>query len=299
MPRATYLSEEDEAAELATQTRLREVDDRLRSLRVRLDRTIADADRTNDELELLRGKWAAKEHEVVEARNGFRELGRRLDELRDERGKARARIVEIRSTLLALPAERPEAARVRVERIRRQLLDLQVRQQTVALSLTEENAIIDRIREIRKTLVSVEAELHAEEKERAHRGTVETELRDAQIAADRLGIEAVRQQAARRAQYEQIQARRAGATELLGQLRQKAQARDLLDTSVRTLLGQLDECEAEIGRMLRESRERRREARDTLHEFGRRPKLRGAAPPDQVEQQLSDLLRNGKIRLGG
>jgi uncharacterized coiled-coil DUF342 family protein len=299
VPRPTYLSEEDEAAELATQDRLREVESRARALQERRYRTVAEADRLTGELEALRKVWSAKEREVGDARHAFREIGGRLDELRAERTRARAQIEELRAKLGALPRPKGETARLGVERIRRQILDLQVRQQTVALSLPDENAIIDRIRELQRTFATAEAGLAAEQKERGERAAVEKAIREAQAQTDRLAEEAARLHALRRSQFESIRARREAEQGALGALRDKVRARDALDASVKTLSGQLTDCEGEIRGLLRESRDRRREARETLHEFGRRARPPEGAPADQAERQLSDLLRNGKIRLGG
>ena len=157
VPRPRFLSEEDEKAEETDRRRLHDLDGKIDELRRRRLALVQRVRELSQEQKALFDQ-RKDPHAVAERLHGeHQELGRKLSVLRGERDRARKKLEELVARAREVRAEVPPTERVRPDRVRQEIHDLEVRQQTQSLTLAEENALIDRMRERTKLLRDLEA----------------------------------------------------------------------------------------------------------------------------------------------
>ena len=298
MPSRAYLSEEAIQEERETRDRLREIDGKIRLLR---DRRLALVDRVRElsaEQKALFDTRQIPQEKVERLHEEHRTLGRALAQLKSERDRARSRLDEAVARAREIRAEVNPAERVRPERIRKEIADLEAHQQTNALSLDEENALIARLRERTKLLKEVEAReavLAEHEKKRrdaeaavkAAREEVQTRTQDlekARVERDR--------------KMDEIRSELVRAGSVVAQIREKAAARREVMQKLDALGREMAALESEGRRLWLASRDRQQEARAAARAYGPgRSRLGGSHPPDRTDQKLEELLKRGKVTL--
>ena len=302
MPGRPVLTEEEEQAERAGRDRLHAIDQKLRDLYGRRAASLTQVHQLSDEQRALADLRAPKQAAVETAHRKHREIGIALNENRRARDAARKAVDEALADLREHRAKGPKGERVRPEQLRREIQELELRQQTRALPIPEENALIARVRELHKLLLSAEKEVgiaagHAgklkelEDALKARR----VELEQALKAGDALRVERDALNSAVRTQlYE------AGA--IYAELRSKAQARSEAMGRVEGLSKEIYLLESEGNRILRESRNRRFEAQRAVKEYNR--SVRDATGNRDMiartaDAQFEELLKRGRISLGG
>ncbi|MCI4341025.1 MAG: hypothetical protein L3K11_01405 [Thermoplasmata archaeon] len=301
MPGVAHLTEEDERAERDARDRLRHADHRLQELRTRRAKLLEEVRRLSDEQRALYDSRAPKEEKVEEFHREYQAMGHDLADLRGRRDALRPQLSALVAQLRQRPPPGRENGRGRPEQIRREIERLELHQQTVALPIADENAVIDRTRALRKELLEAEKEAAAVTGELAARGSLEEQLRQMRSEFERLGQELDRMRALRNQRFDSVKAQLVSVGQVVGEIREKARQRAELFRTVDELNRQMVEADREIREALQASRERRREARDTIgsHNRGVRDTVAGKdALSRAADDNLEQLLRSGRVRLG-
>jgi uncharacterized coiled-coil DUF342 family protein len=302
VPGVSHLSEEDERAERESRDRLRHADHRLHELRLRRASLIDEIRRLSEEQRGLYDRRAPKEERVEEFHREYQSMGRELSELRSRRDALRPRMASLVSQLRQLPRPGRDPAMGRPEQIRREIARLELHQQTVALPLAEENAVIDRIRALRREVGEAEVAAQAVAGEQARRAALESELKALHEEFAKLGADLDGLRAARAQRFDSVKAQLVSVGQVVGEIREKAKLRSELFRTVDEVNRQIAEADREVREALRSSRDRRREAIETVRSYNRgvRESVAGnQALAQAAEENLEQLLRSGRVRLGG
>lgn len=295
------LSEEAEREELRDRDRLRILESKARELRTRRALLLDQIRQLTSEQKALYDRRVAEEENVGPIHDEYRAMGRQLSELRSARDRARSRLEEAVIALRLARSEMPKSPPSRPEGISREIAELTRRQETVALPLAEENALIDRIRQLRRELTAAEAEKGKNDAQRAR-------LHELELAVNTRRDElqkAARELEGRRAEREQkmvsIKARLVQAGQAVAALREKAQARAPLMERLDALQRQLYETDLAARALVRASQGRRQEARDAIAQYNRAVRSNASdrvQGEQRADQQLEELLKRGRITLG-
>lgn len=299
MPSRPVLSDEDERADREDRRRLREIDAKLTGLHRRRQDLIGEMRQLSAEQKALYDRRQAPQVEVEKLYAEHGELGHRFAELRKQRDGARAAaqdaVVQLRELRLSFaPGER-----VRPEQIRREIAELELRQQTHALPLDEENALIAHLRQRSHELKEAEARAGVVSEHERLRKEAEAKVAAAHAEVERLGAEMTRTKTEREAKMAEIRAKLEAAGGLVAELRSKGKARaDVMD-QIEAVSHEIAELEREGRRVLGATRARRDEARRTLRTYAHRGTSRDEVLASTADAQLEELWKRGKITLGG
>ena len=303
MPGRAYLTEEDERAEAEARDRLRQQQHRLRELQDRRSLLLEQVRQISDEQHALHVQIAPDRDRVEATHEEYRELGQRLAELRARREGMRPQLEMALTQLRARttrPARRGEA--LRPDQIRRELAQLELRQQTQALPLAEENALIDHLRELRKGLTEAEASAGRRADEERERLEKEQKFRELRAEYDRLGEELAQLRTERDRRMASMRSKLEEVGQKIGQIRERARHRGELFQKIEELNRQLVGVDREIRESLLATRARRQEARQTIAEFtrsGARSRDERDAVVQAADEQFQQLMKRGKVSLGG
>lgn len=227
------------------------------------------------------------------------ELGRRLSALRNERDRARHHLDELVARAREVRAEISPSERVRPDRVRKEIQELESRQQTHALPLAEENALIDRLRERTRFLKELEAHETVLKEHEKRRKEAEAAILAGRAEIDRLTQEWGTTRAAREKRMDEIRGELVRAGTIVAQIREKALVRRELMKKLDEAGRELDGLDFEARKILAASRTRREEARAAMRTFAPRRSDRG--PTDRADQRadarLEELLKRGKVSL--
>jgi uncharacterized coiled-coil DUF342 family protein len=280
--------------------RLRELDARLTSLLARRRELFEELRHRSAEQKEALDRVRGPESDAEALHERHVQLGRRLNELRAARDGARRKVDEavIHRRELLLTFDRREHDRP--ELIKREIAELELRQQTRALPIDEENALIARLRQRARDLKEAEArgaqvEEHARLRKEAD-AAVEAAREEVAHVVEEMGQVSSERDATRMA----IRTVLESAGSRIAELRVRGKERY-------ELMGKIDEIGREIAAVEREGREllsrtraRRAEVRETVS--ARAPR-RGTPPEDLVasaaEARFAELMRQGKVSLGG
>lgn len=295
------LSEEAEREELLDRDRLRQLQSKARELRGRRSFLLDQIRQLSSEQKALYDRRVAEEATVGPIHDEYRAIGRQLGEFRAARDRARAALEQAVIALREARGQMPRALPSRPEAIGREIAELARRQETVALPIAEENALIDRIRLLRKELVVAEAE-------KEHTAAAQSRMRELEQAVaqrreefHRAGRELEARRHDREQRMESIKARLVQTGQVVAALREKARARAPLMERLDGLQRQINETELAVRAILRASSGRRQEAREAIAQYNRAVRATGSdgSQRDQrADQQLEELLRRGKVTLG-
>jgi uncharacterized coiled-coil DUF342 family protein len=307
VPSRAHLTEEDERAEAESRDRLYHAQSRIRELRDRRGLLLDQVRRLSDEQRVIHDRMAPERDHVEDTHQEYRELGHRIAELRSRRDKMRP---ELDRQLAELRMQRPVGERrsplprsappARPDQIKREMAQLERTQQTQALPLTEENALIDRLRQLRKELEV--AEKHSVEQEKVHeaRRGKEKAFETLRAEFESLGEEIRRMKDARDARMASLKAKLAGVGQDLSQIREKARARSDLFQKIDDVNRQMAEVDKDIRETLIASRARRQEAREVIQAYQRTSRSIAAdsvAASQNADESFQRLMKNGKISL--
>jgi|SRR5208283_1361133 len=300
VPPRALLSDEEEREDRDERERLRSVDTKLRSLFERREDLIAEVRRLSSEQKSIYDRRQVPQIEVERLYEEHHLLGRRIAEVRNAREAARKKvedaIVQVREVRLTFaPGER-----VRPEQIRKEIADLELRQQTRALPLDEENALIALLRQRTHELKQAEARTAVVAAHQQKLKDSEAALAAAREEFALRGKELAAVKAERDSKMVAVREKLEVAGGLIASLREKGRARAEAMAKVDSLSREMDELEREARGLLAKSRERREQARRMIRTYSH---TRG--PPSEellattAEAQLEELLKRGKITLGG
>jgi len=299
VPPRPVLSDEDERAERDDRDRLRSIDAQLDSLYRRRQDLIAEMRRLSAEQKALYDRRQAPQDEVEKLYEEHGELGHRISELRKQREAARAAAQDALVQLRELRLSFAPGERVRPEQIRREIAELELRQQTHALPLDEENALIARLRQRTQELKVAETRAGEVAEHERQRKEAEARVTAARAEVDRLGREMVAAKTARDAKMAEVRSKLEAAGGLVAELRAKGRARSELMDKIDALSHEMMELEREGRRLLGHTRARRDEARKTVRAYSRHRPTDEEVLASTAEAQLEELLKRGRVTLGG
>ncbi|HXQ48910.1 MAG TPA: hypothetical protein VN842_03935 [Thermoplasmata archaeon] len=300
MPPRVVLSEEEEQKDRDDRDRLQEMERKFRSLETRRGTLIEEMQRLSSEQKALYDRRQAPQQEVERIYEVHGALGKKLMELRSAREKARrhleAAVVAVRELRLAYPS----TERVRPEQLKREIADLELKQQTSALPIEEENALIGRIRERSRELKSAETRAATIAEHEKQRKEADSRVRACRAEVDRLGAEFAQARADRDAMMSTIRSKLEAAGSLVAEMRARGKARAELMETIDGMGREMATLDQEARRIYGEGRARREEAQRTLRAYTRpRGRTNDEVVTNFADAQLQELLKRGKITLGG
>jgi uncharacterized coiled-coil DUF342 family protein len=271
-------------------------------MRSRRDGLLADVRSLSSDQKALYDQRAPRQAALETLNSEHQGLGRDLGEMRRHRDDARRRLDEALERLREFRSLAPRGERAHPDQIRREISDLEMRQQTHALPLPEENQLVLRVRELTKLLV--EADRHQAEivERQRHLKELEAALTAGRVEVDRLGSEMARAKMERERKMQSMRERLVDEGRLVAAIREKARARGLamerLDAAHREVL----QLEREADRLVGRLRSRRHEARQTVRDYNRSVRENLAGPDAYArvaDAQLEELLKRGRVTLNG
>ncbi|HYA10357.1 MAG TPA: hypothetical protein VEH10_01610 [Thermoplasmata archaeon] len=291
------LTEEADRDEREDRQRLRTLENRFETLLERRRALIGELRKLSGEQKALFDRRQEPQAEVEKLYQAHGQLGRQLAELRSARDAARRKVEEAvvhkREMLLTFdPAERE-----RPEQIRREIAELELRQQTRALPITEENALIARLRKRNADLKEAEARVQVVAAHESLRKEADLAVANARAEVERLGEEFRKARAARDAAMTAIRERLQTAGGLVAELRAKGKARAEAMRELDGLSRELDTVDREGRELLARSRARRAEAVKTLRQYSGRRRPAEESLASIAEAHLEELMKRGKITL--
>jgi uncharacterized coiled-coil DUF342 family protein len=293
------LSDEDERADRDDRNRLRELDSKLDQLHHRRQQLISEMRRLSAEQKALYDRRQAPQAEVEALYAQHGELGRKFAELRKQRegarGAVQASVVQLRELKLSFaPGER-----VRPEQIRREIAELELRQQTRALTLDDENALIARLRQRAHDLKDAEARAGQVAEHERSRKSAEGKVTGARAEVERIDLEMTKTKTEREAKMADIRSRLQAAGGLVAELRAKGKARAEIMDQIDSVSREMADLEREGRRILQATRSRRDEARKTLRTYTRHGSSDEQVRASTADAHLEELWKRGKVTLGG
>ncbi len=296
-PRPPDADREEERAE---RRRLDQMDAKIRELRPKRQVLIQELLRLSDEQRDMFNQRAPQQARLEELNEAHRRLGRDLGHLRTDLDRARQTRDEKLAVVRELRASMPKSARSPVDQLKKEMAKLDLQQQTRAVPLDEENALIDRMRQLRKEVAVAESEAAEVAKRTEMLRAAEAAFEVTRTEVDRLRKALDDQRAARDQAMETLKGELVTAGQAMAALREKGMARGTvrrqLDEVDRTLRG----MEREFDDLRRQYRARRGNARRIVVEHNRSAR-RAVSDPSELDRAVDDrmeqLLKEGKIRL--
>jgi uncharacterized coiled-coil DUF342 family protein len=294
------LSDAEEREDREEREKLRSIDSRLDSLARKREALISDARRLSSEQRSLYDRRQAPQEEVERIYDEHNALGKRLNEIRAAREAARraldAALINLRELKLSIaPGER-----IRPDQLRREIAALELKQQTTALPIDEENALIAQVRLRTKELKEAEGRAQVVADHEKARREREAAVVAAKAEVDRLRVEMEKTRGERDGRMRDVRAKLEAAGGLLAELRAKGKERAQVVDQIDALGREMRDLEDEGRRIVTAARSRREEARRTLRAYAPR---RGGTPEAVLAQaadaNLEELLKRGKVTLGG
>ncbi len=297
MPPRVVLSDEADREERDDRQKLRSLEGRFETLLGRRRTLLGELRRLSTEQRALFDKRQEPQAEVEKLYEIHGQLGHKLAELRAARDAARHRVEEsiVRKRELLLTFDRSE--RERPEQIRREIAELELRQQTRALPIAEENALISRLRRRSADLKEAEARVQVVAAHESLRKEADFAVAATRAEVDRLGEEFRLARLERDKAMEAIRTRLQTAGGLVAELRAKGKARADVLHELDALSREIDAVDREGRELLDRSRARRTEALRTLRQFSGRRRPAEEALASIAEAHLEELMKRGKITL--
>jgi uncharacterized coiled-coil DUF342 family protein len=294
------LSEEEEQREFTDRTRLRELESKFNSLEGRRRPLIEDMRRLSSEQKALYDRRQAPQEEVERLYAEHGEMGHKLAATRHSLEAARRHAEAALAGLRELRGTFPPADRLRPAQLKREMAELEHRQQTSALPIDEENALIAQLRERSRELKQAEARTAVVAEHERLRKEAEGRVTACRGEVDRLVNEFNQVRRDRDAKMEAIRAKLVDAGGVVAALRAKGKARAAVMEEIDRLSAEMAAVDREADKILTESRARRDEARRTVRAYTRA----GQRPSDDLlastaEGKLEQLLKQGKVTLSG
>lgn len=298
MPRRALLSDEQEREDREDRDKLRSLDAKLRSLFDRREELIVEVRQISAEQKAVYDRRQAPQAEVERLYEEHHQLGKRIAEMRLAREAARKKVedavVQVREARLSFaPGER-----VRPDQIRKEIAELELRQQTRALPLDEENALIALLRQRTRELKQAEAQTAVVASHQQKLKAAEAALTAAREEFALHGKELAGAKADRDSKMVAVREKLEVAGGLIATLREKGRARSETIAKIDGISREMDALEREARQLLARSRSRREEARRMLRAYAH---TRG--PPSEellattAEAHLEELLKRGKVTL--
>jgi uncharacterized coiled-coil DUF342 family protein len=295
MPSRSLFSEQWQREEREERDRLRQLEARLNPLLDQRRALVAEIRGLSSKQQELYNRRQAPQAEAERLHEEFGQLGRRLGELRGACERARQKLEEavVRRRELVLTFDRGE--RLNPEQVRREMAELELRQQTRALPIDEENALIAELRQKAKDLKQFESrkEIAAEHEKQRREADAAIIAARAEVAKAVEEMEVARSERDKR--RVEIPAKLEAAGAIVAEMRVAGRSRAELMAQLDALGREIAEVEREGRALLARSRQRREDAREILREYARPLPSAGSTDSTPVEEsRLEDLMKRGK-----
>jgi len=298
VPPRALLSDAEEREDRDDRDRLQTIDSKLRALFDRREELIGEVRKIASEQKAIYDRRLEPQVEVERLYDEHHALGRKITELRNAREAARKKVedavVRVREVRLSFaPGER-----VRPEQIRKEIADLELRQQTRALPIDEENALIALLRQRSHDLKLAEARTAVVASHQQQLKDAEAALAAARDEFAERGKELAAAKVERDSKMVAVRAKLEVAGGLIASLREKGKARAELVAQIDAISRDMDGLDHEARQLVARSRSRRDQARRMLRAYSH---TRG--PPSEellattAEAHLEELLKRGKVTL--
>ncbi len=300
MPSRALLSEQWQREDREERDRLRQLEGRLNTLLDQRHALIGQVRALSAKQKDLYNRRQVPQAEVERLHDEFGQLGKHLSELRSGCEKARQKLEEsvVRRRELVLTFERSE--RQNPEQLKREIAELELRQQTRALPIEDENALIAELRSKAKELQHIESRKAIALEHEKQRREAEEAIVAARLEVDRLVEEMAKARADRDKHMVDIRAKLEAAGAMVAEMRTAGRARAELMTQVDTVSREIAEVEKEGRELLARSRTRREDARKILQEVLEATTRPPPERPDGdrgIEPRGTDETREGNPRL--
>jgi len=296
-PRA-LLSDEEEREDREDREKLRTLDAKLRGLFDRREDLIVEVRRVSSEQKGLYERRQAPQAEVEQLYEEHHQLGKRIAEVRNAREAARKKVEEAVVRVREARLTFAPGDRVRPEQIRKEIAQLELRQQTRALSLEEENALIALLRQRSQELKQAEARTAVVASHQQQLKEAEAALTAAREEFVERGKELAAAKSDRDSKMVAVREKLEVAGGLIATLREKGRLRAELVSKIDAISREMDGLEREARQLIARSRSRREQARRMIRAYTH---TRG--PPSEellataAEAHLEELLKRGKVTL--
>jgi uncharacterized coiled-coil DUF342 family protein len=291
-----------EREEREDRQRLRALDARLGDLQRLRQGLLEQIGRLSEEQKSLYQDRQSQQLRLEDLHRAHQELGKSVTETRRRREEARRTFESALADSQVVKGEVRASELPRPAQIRREIAALERKQQTTALPLSEENQLIDRLRELSK-LLGRSTQMEAIRDQRlAERHAAEERVRSTRSDWERQTLELRKVHAARDHAMEEMREGLVEAGRLVAALRERARERSSLVSRLEGVNREIGQLERQGDRVLAAIHARRIEARRAVQQYA--PKASRAAPREEAESdfadaQMQELMRRGRITLGG
>ncbi|MGP8077713.1 MAG: hypothetical protein ACLQD8_06650 [Thermoplasmata archaeon] len=300
MPPRTRFPDRAEQEDRDDQDLLRRLEHQHGTLVDRRHELINEVRRISSEQKSLYDRRQAPQADVERLYEEVAQLGKRLGELRALREKALAqvesKVIERRELLLKIgPSEPP-----RPDALRKEIAELERRQQTSALPIEEENALIALVRQRTKELKDAEAHAAVLKQHVDQRRAADSAILEARGAVERIVEEMERSRIERNLKMAEVRAKLELAGGMVAEMRAKGRARADLMTQVDNLGREIAALELEGREVFQRLKSRRDDARRTMRAFApsrERPPADLAATA--ADRRFEELMKRGKVSING
>ncbi len=269
MPEGIGFSDQWRKAEREERDRLRQLESRLDALHGQRRELLAQVRSLSSRQQELYRQGQGPQTEAERLYHESGELGRQLSQLRRaaERARQAMESAVIRRRELVLTFDRHE--RINPEQLRREIAELELRQQTRALPIEEENALIAELRRKTKAVQEFETRRDQVAQHEVQRKEADTAILAARAEIDRIlkEMEAVRGERDRRKAEIPVNLEAAGAA--VAEMRTAGRSRAELTAQLDALGREIAEIEKEGRELLRRYHERQELAREIMREYAR------------------------------
>ncbi|MCI4322224.1 MAG: hypothetical protein L3K18_08655 [Thermoplasmata archaeon] len=301
MPRPV-LTEDAEQLDRDDREQIRHTEGKLRELYGRRAALIDLVHQHSDAQKDLYDERQRRQAAVEDLYQSHQEMGRRLTDLRRARDQGRGKLEEAIVATRMIRSEMPKGDHATPDQIRREMADLEHRQQTTALPIKEENSLIDRLRSLKTQLTAAERDRALIDGVVAKRKALEDAVRLRKVELDQIQGEFEQVRVERDRAMTGIRTRLVDVGGLLAQLREKAKARGEAMAKVDAMSEEIRNLERDVNARIRATRDRRVEAKRTIGDYNRqvRDSVSGERGYAQAaDAQLEELMKRGRVTLRG
>jgi uncharacterized coiled-coil DUF342 family protein len=294
--------EETRREERELRRRLDELEPQIRNLRTKRQELIQELLRLSDEQRRLSEQQNPQQARLEGLHEEHRAIGREVARVRSALDSAHQRRDESLARLRSLRAQMPKTGRMQLDRARREIVRLELEQQTRALTLDDENALIARLRQLKKDLTSAEASAGATAQTLEEIKATEAEFEKARTDVDRLRKEFDRLRAERDQRMDTMKGELVSVGQLVARIRETARARAAIRDQLDEVGHALRELDREFDVVRQRLRDRRADTRRAAPErprSPRRPVDESEALDRTADDKIRRLLKQGHITLGG